>query len=768
MKKIISAVLAVILIAGTLTIGSGAYGDKFIFTDVEESAYYGPAIKYMYELGIVSAYDDGYYYPKEEMRIPDLALMLYRIAASKGYDVSLKGKRDTILSAVEYADKTGWYAEALAWAVENGVIVSYTGEGLKITDKVTRGWLAVSCSLLLDLLGIKLAEAPLVDSFADADSFPSWAADHIEAMRKAGMIDAVSDGNFCPDNIMLKPQTVVHIYRFLPQLELAKPKTLPAQLPRITNTEKKFDDFDYYYEIKDDGTASILKYLGSQWDVSIPSKIKGCDVTEIGTEAFKENTELKIARYPSTLKVIGERAFFGCENLSDSVYSMNLEKIGAEAYYGCSLIKSPSLPRSVNYIGDNAYDIDNLEKIYYEGIAAKWEQVTFESTEYAKKLNEIIIVSGDDFIIETSYNGEYATIRGYIGTATDIVLPQTFKGVPVTGIIDGIKNNKILKSVIIPEGYTDIGDMAFVNCNNLEEVILPTTVKTIGIAAFENCTSLTKVNFPNGLETIGGNAFKNTGLVNVVLPKSITILELGAFSYCANLESIDIKCELQAIETMTVGNCPKLREVKLPKSVEVLGMEAFTGHNADSIVMPGVNLIDMDALKSDKNTFLFFGSNVPELTDSAEYPTNAIYFYRSGTSGWDKAPFGGKLRTVLFPDDASFNGWYRDSVAYVIVNGLMNGTSATQFEPNTTMTRAMLVTVLWRLDGSPAPKSSAPFGDLKQAWYKDAVAWAAENEIVLGVGGDRFDPNGNITREQMATILYRFSEYKGYDTAGRA
>ena len=82
------------------------------------------------------------------------------------------------------------------------------------------------------------------------------------------------------------------------------------------------------------------------------------------------------------------------------------------------------------------------------------------------------------------------------------------------------------------------------------------------------------------------------------------------------------------------------------------------------------------------------------------------------------------------------------------------------------MTRAMLVTVLWRLDGKPAPKSANSFADVPGGqWYTEPVAWAAENGIVNGVGDNKFDPEGNITREQMATILYRYCNGKGIDTS---
>ena len=85
------------------------------------------------------------------------------------------------------------------------------------------------------------------------------------------------------------------------------------------------------------------------------------------------------------------------------------------------------------------------------------------------------------------------------------------------------------------------------------------------------------------------------------------------------------------------------------------------------------------------------------------------------------------------------------------------------------MTRAMLVTVLWRLDGRPAPKSSNPFQDVPaNQYYCDAVTWASENNIVAGMGQGRFAPDASITREQIAAIIYRYAAWKGYDTSARA
>ena len=119
--------------------------------------------------------------------------------------------------------------------------------------------------------------------------------------------------------------------------------------------------------------------------------------------------------------------------------------------------------------------------------------------------------------------------------------------------------------------------------------------------------------------------------------------------------------------------------------------------------------------------------------------------------------------------DVSSNAWYGNAVAYVTGKGLMNGTGDSTFSPQRTMTRTMLVTVLYRLDGSPAVSSKKDFSDVKDgSWYSDAVTWASANGIVLGYAGNTFSPDSSITRQQMAAILYRYAQYKGYDVSAGA
>ena len=144
--------------------------------------------------------------------------------------------------------------------------------------------------------------------------------------------------------------------------------------------------------------------------------------------------------------------------------------------------------------------------------------------------------------------------------------------------------------------------------------------------------------------------------------------------------------------------------------------------------------------------------------------------YDAGQQTYAFDVVNGVTAIARFPfTDVPAGSWYYGAAAYAYNNGLFAGMTPTTFAPNATMTRAMLVSVLWRLAGEPAPKAPNTFVDVPDgAWYTDAVTWAAENGVVSGIGGSRFDPSGFVTREQTAEILYNYAHSKGYDVSARA
>jgi hypothetical protein len=129
--------------------------------------------------------------------------------------------------------------------------------------------------------------------------------------------------------------------------------------------------------------------------------------------------------------------------------------------------------------------------------------------------------------------------------------------------------------------------------------------------------------------------------------------------------------------------------------------------------------------------------------------------------GGEDTPDGGDTWQNPFSDVKPAD-WFYSDVEFVVRNGLMTGVSDTAFSPNTYMTRAALVTVLYRLEGSPAVSDGIAFIDVDDgSWYADAVSWAAGAGIVTGVGDLKFAPNNNVTRDQMATILLNYAIYAG-------
>lgn len=134
------------------------------------------------------------------------------------------------------------------------------------------------------------------------------------------------------------------------------------------------------------------------------------------------------------------------------------------------------------------------------------------------------------------------------------------------------------------------------------------------------------------------------------------------------------------------------------------------------------------------------------------------------TGGGTEGGSDGSEPQLLPFSDVAEGSWYADAVGYVYQHGLMTGTSEDRFSPDVTTSRAMIVTMLYRLEGSPAVSGAAAFPDVSAGqWYADAVAWASANGIVTGYDNGNFGPDDTITREQLAVIFHRYAAYKGYD-----
>lgn len=128
-----------------------------------------------------------------------------------------------------------------------------------------------------------------------------------------------------------------------------------------------------------------------------------------------------------------------------------------------------------------------------------------------------------------------------------------------------------------------------------------------------------------------------------------------------------------------------------------------------------------------------------------------------------------KDETACRYNDVKKTDWFYGDVEYVSTHGLMDGVGSGKFAPAQSTSRAMIVTILWRLEGKPAPDGQMTFRDVPAGqWYTQAIGWAAEKGIVTGYSAQSFGPADSVTREQLAAILYRYAGYKGYDTTLQA
>ena len=417
---------------------------------------------------------------------------------------------------------------------------------------------------------------------------------------------------------------------------------------------------------------------------------------------------------PDSVTSIGNSAFYDCTGLTSITIPDSVTSIGGSAFWGCTGLTSITIPDSVTSIGVSAFT-------YCTGLTS-------------------ITVSGGNKKFDSRNN-----CNGIIETAYNT-------------LISGCKNTDI------PDSVTRIGDRAFWGCTGLTSVTIPDSVTSIGDSAFRNCTGLTSITIPDSVTSIGDGAFAYcTGLASVCFMGDAPVVNWKTFqTYDEEFHAyINIPgLTLYYIEGKSGWTTPTWGEAEYPTAVwDGVNIPQPHTHSYTAVVTAptcmekGYTTYTCACGDSYKKDFVSaLGHDFKDGTCT-----------RCGASDPNYKPVDPTPEATF--TDVSETAWYKNSVDYAVEHGLMNGTGTNTFEPESTMTRAMLVTVLWRYANAPKPGAN-PFTDVPNGkWYTDAVAWAAENGVVNGVGDGKFEPDGSVTREQMATILYRYAQKVGIDTS---
>lgn len=300
------------------------------------------------------------------------------------------------------------------------------------------------------------------------------------------------------------------------------------------------------------------------------------------------------------------------------------------------------------------------------------------------------------------------------------------------------------------------------------------TVADIEAAAGENNTYTVTV--PYGTD-VTADSF--------VIVTSDSGATVGALTHDGNVWSFTITAEdgvTSRTYTVTVSftEAPKSNDAGV-RSITVAGVKAKTSVNNEyTVTVPyGTNIT--------ASSFVIITNHARATVGALTHIKNVWYFTVTAEDGVTTASYTVTVTTAALPTpikpavdntkpasdskpklpftDVSTSDWFYSDVMFVYENGLFSGTDSRSFSPNASMTRAMLVTVLYRLEGEPVGTGSSSFSDVcSGSYYEKAVAWAAANGIVTGTGSTSFSPDAKVTREQLAAILYRYAQYKKLDT----
>ena len=352
------------------------------------------------------------------------------------------------------------------------------------------------------------------------------------------------------------------------------------------------------------GVTSIGKYAFYNCDNLTSVTIPG-SVTSIGNYAFNKCSSLASVTIPEGVISIGPRAFQNCTSLTSIALPEGITSIGIRTFYQCTSLRSVTIPASVNNIGDEAfsdcnamttitckattpptcasnsfYAVTKSIPVYVPNVDAYTAASVWSSFTNIQEIPPIASGTcgkeGDNLTWKLSYEG-VLTISG-TGAMADWT---TFPDVP------WYSNRSSIKSVVIEDGVTSIGENAFAYCTNLTSVSLPNSVTSMGWCAFTNCNALTSFTIPKSITSIYGAFIECLGLTSIIVESGNTkydsrdncnaIIETATNTLIQGCKNTIIPYSVTSIGGWAFGYCTGLTSIEIPNSVTSIGYGAFEG-----------------------------------------------------------------------------------------------------------------------------------------------------------------------------------------------
>ena len=526
------------------------------------------------------------------------------------------------------------------------------------------------------------------------------------------------------------------------------------------------DALPFTYEIKNNEVI-LTSYTGpDSGTVVIPDEIEGLPVTTFGKNLFAGRSSLEY-NLPKYLRRIlpGAMPLAGKEITIPSTVT----EIAPDSIWRAKAIHCERYSTAAQYA-----DVEGIPVVYTDDATSGQE------------------IKADGFTFWVK-NGEATLVRAVSEERCTLYIPDHIYEYPVTQIASYTTRNNvkdtyhqdIYTSIVIPATVRRIDSYAFFYRNNysrIRSIYLCEGVQSVGnYALYQSDIQADTVylTLPNSLQEFGRDEEQlwNSRYIHVFAAENSVGAEYASRAAATFHNN-------HAADGTITGNYANMDfriqngEVTIIKCDSECGsIDPFLPSYIDGYPVTELaylSLLTIDRISSSAYAVL------PPTLKRLDYdvfgvsPENHLLLYYPGTPAeklvqYQRYPYANIYDVLALPyQDVQQGDWYYSAVSFAYYNGLMNGVADMLFDPNGTMTRAMLVTVLWRLDGGSADGTS-PYTDVPEGtWYTDGVIWATENGIVNGVGNGKFDPNGTVTREQIATILYRYAAYRGVDVSDRA
>ena len=488
----------------------------------------------------------------------------------------------------------------------------------------------------------------------------------------------------------------------------------------------------------DKKTGTVTNCDPSVTKANIPHTIKGVTVTSIGGSAFRYCTSLTSVTIPDSVTSIGGWAFTDCASLTSVTIPDGVTSIGEYTFSWCTSLTSATIPDSVTSIGEFAFH--NCKSL------------------------------------------------------TSMTIPRSVVSIGY----DAFGWCESLTSVTILDGVRSIGNSAFTDCKSLTSVTIPNSVTSIGRGAFSSCASLTGIwvaegnshyvsdasgvlfnkdkttlvqcpgafavyTIPGSVTSIGDDAFSGcASLTSVTIPDSVTSIGNYAFSCCGSLTDVYFTGTETAWNCITIGTAndalknanihynyvSHTHSYKAVVTAPTCTSKGYTTHTCAC----GDSYVDtyVDALGH-----AWDNGKVTKEPTATETGVRTYTCTRCHDTKTETIPATGSVDVTEMFTDVTKN-WAYPGIQYCVTHGIMGGMGDGTFAPTGTTTRAQIVQILYNLEGTPAVSGTTPFTDLTANWYKPAILWAYQNNVVAGTSPTTFAPDQPVTREQIAVILTQY------------